>query len=209
MHLPIWKLTPAAICAAVLLAACSQEAESDSADVADMADAKAEPASPREAGKAFLAENGKREGVTTTASGLQYEVLVSGGGPSPKDTDTVTAHYHGTLIDGTVFDSSLERDKPFTTPVNAVIQGWQEALQLMGVGDKWKVYIPSELAYGEREAGIIGPHETLIFEMELLAIDGQEGEAATAEEAPAEAETAAEAQAPAEAPAPEPTQEGG
>ena len=182
MNLPNWTLTPAAICAAVLLAACSQVAETDSAD----------PASPQEAGKAFLAENGKREGVTTTASGLQYEVLASGGGPSPKPIDTVTAHYHGTLIDGTVFDSSLERDAPFETKVNGVIQGWQEALQLMGVGDKWKVYIPSELAYGEREVGIIGPHETLIFEMELLSIEAQEGEAAPAEgEAQAPEETQA------------------
>ena len=195
MNLPNWKLAPAAICAAVLLAACSQVAETESAD----------PTSPQEAGKAFLAENGKREGVTTTASGLQYEVLASGGGPSPKPTDTVTAHYHGTLIDGTVFDSSLERDAPLETKVNGVIQGWQEALQLMGVGDKWKVYVPSELAYGEREVGIIGPHETLIFEMELLSIE--EGEAAPAEgetQAPeetqaAEIQTQEDAQAPGEA----------
>lgn len=191
MNLPNWKLTPAAICAAVLLAACSQVADTESAD----------PASPQEAGKAFLAENGQREGVTTTASGLQYEVLASGGGPSPKPTDTVTAHYHGTLIDGTVFDSSLERDAPFETKVNGVIQGWQEALQLMGVGDKWKVYIPSELAYGEREVGVIGPHETLIFEMELLSIEAQEGEAAPAEgeTQAAEIQTQEDAQAPGEA----------
>lgn len=195
MNIPHWTLTPAAICAAVLLAACSQVADTESAD----------PASAQEAGKAFLAENGKREGVTTTASGLQYEVLASGGGPSPKPTDTVTAHYHGTLIDGTVFDSSRERDAPFETKVNGVIQGWQEALQLMGVGDKWKVYIPSELAYGEREVGVIGPHETLIFEMELLSI--KEGEAAPAEgETQAPEETQAveiqaqeDAQAPGEA----------
>lgn len=189
MNLPNWKLAPAAICAAVLLAACSQ-VETESADVADS-----------EAGKAFLAENGKRAGVTTTASGLQYEVLASAGGPSPKPTDTVTAHYHGTLIDGTVFDSSRERDAPFKTKVNGVIQGWQEALQLMGVGDKWKVYIPSELAYGEREVGIIGPHETLIFEMELLSIEAQEGEAASAEEETQAVEIQAQedAQAPGEA----------
>ena len=199
MNFSNWKLAPVAIGAAVLLAACSQVAETESAEV-EVAASKTEPATPQDAGKAFLAENGKREGVTTTASGLQYEVLVSGGGPSPKATDTVTAHYHGTLIDGTVFDSSRERDA-LTTPVNGVIQGWQEALQLMGVGDKWKVYIPAELAYGEREVGLIGPNETLIFEMELLSIDGQEGAAAPAAGEAAETEAGDDAQAPGETPA--------
>ena len=199
MNLSNWKLAPVAIGAAVLLAACSQVAETESAE-AEVAASKTEPATPQDAGKAFLAENGKREGVTTTASGLQYEVLVSGGGPSPQATDTVTAHYHGTLIDGTVFDSSRERDA-LTTPVNGVIQGWQEALQLMGVGDKWKVYIPAELAYGEREVGLIGANETLIFEMELLSIDGQEGAAAPAAGEAAETEAGDDAQAPGETPA--------
>ena len=125
-----------------------------------------------EAGKKFLEENGKRDGVTTLPSGLQYEVLKKGEGPSPKATDKVTVHYHGTLIDGTVFDSSVERGQPASFPVNGVIKGWVEALQLMHVGDKWKLFIPSELAYGERGAGgDIGPYSTLIFEVELLGIN--------------------------------------
>jgi FKBP-type peptidyl-prolyl cis-trans isomerase FklB len=125
-----------------------------------------------EEGRKFLEENAKREGVTTTASGLQYEVMKSGDGPTPLATDKVTVHYHGTLINGKVFDSSVNRGTPATFPVNGVIQGWVEALQLMKVGDKWKLFIPSELAYGERGAGNdIGPFATLIFEVELLSID--------------------------------------
>jgi FKBP-type peptidyl-prolyl cis-trans isomerase FklB len=125
-----------------------------------------------EEGRKFLEENGKREGVVTLENGLQYEVLKSGTGPSPKATDKVTVHYHGTKIDGTVFDSSVERGQPATFPVNGVIQGWVEALQLMKVGDKWKLFIPSELAYGARGAGgDIGPNAALIFEVELLSID--------------------------------------
>ena len=204
MNHAIWKWTPAAVCAAALLVACSQEPQAEKAEAEAEVEAEAvqtEPASPLEAGKAFLAKNGQREGVTTTASGLQYEVLVSGDGPSPISTDTVTAHYHGTLIDGTMFDSSREANKPFTTQVGGVIKGWQEVLQLMRVGDKWKVFIPPELAYGEQGAGTrIGPHETLIFEMELLAIEGQ---ASADADAPAE-----DADAPAEADAPEDAQEG-
>ena len=126
-----------------------------------------------EAGRTFLAENGKRPAVITTESGLQYEVLASGDGPSPSLTDTVTAHYHGTLIDGQVFDSSVVRGDPLVIPVNRVIPGWTEALTRMRVGDKWKLYIPSELAYGDRDPdgdGIIGADETLIFEVELLAV---------------------------------------
>ena len=130
-----------------------------------------ENASPLERGRAFLASNGQREGVTTTASGLQYEVLASGDGASPKATDRVRAHYHGTLLDGTVFDSSVDRGQPFETAVNSVIKGWQEALQLMQVGDKWKLFVPPELAYGEAGAGAIGSNELLIFEVELLAIE--------------------------------------
>jgi FKBP-type peptidyl-prolyl cis-trans isomerase FklB len=123
-------------------------------------------------GQAFLNENGKKEGVTTTASGLQFEVLTNGTGATPVETDQVTVHYHGTLIDGTVFDSSVERGQPATFPVNGVIPGWVEALQLMNVGSKYKLYIPSDLAYGERGAGgSIGPNETLIFEVELLSIN--------------------------------------
>ena len=124
------------------------------------------------AGQAFLDENGKKEGVITTVSGLQYEVLTNGTGATPIETDQVTVHYHGTLIDGTVFDSSIERGQPATFPVNGVIPGWVEALQLMNVGSKYKLYIPSDLAYGERGAGgSIGPNETLIFEVELLSIN--------------------------------------
>ena len=125
-----------------------------------------------EAGKKFLEENAKRDGVVTLPSGLQYEVLQKGEGPMPKATDKVTVHYHGTLIDGKVFDSSVERGQPATFPVNGVIPGWVEALQLMNVGAKWKLFIPSELAYGERGAGAdIGPFSTLIFEVELLGIN--------------------------------------
>ncbi len=123
-------------------------------------------------GEAFLAANAKKEGVKTLPSGLQYKVIKSGAGKSPKATDTVKVHYHGTLIDGTVFDSSVERGQPTTFAVNQVIPGWTEALQLMKEGDKWQVYIPSKLAYGERGAGgKIGPNSTLIFDVELLSIE--------------------------------------
>jgi len=127
------------------------------------------------AGKEFLEKNAKREGVKTTKSGLQYEVLKEGDGKvSPKPTDTVTTHYHGTLLDGTVFDSSVDRGEPIDFGVGGVIKGWTEALQLMTVGDKYKLYVPSDLAYGARGAGQkIGPHTTLIFEVELLAINGE------------------------------------
>jgi FKBP-type peptidyl-prolyl cis-trans isomerase FklB len=126
-----------------------------------------------EAGQKFLDENAKREGVVTTATGLQYEVLKEGSGDSPKETDNVTVHYHGTLIDGTVFDSSVDRGQPATFPVNGVIPGWVEALQLMNPGAKYKLFIPSNLAYGERGAGgAIGPNATLVFEVELISIGG-------------------------------------
>jgi FKBP-type peptidyl-prolyl cis-trans isomerase FklB len=123
------------------------------------------------AGEAFLAANAKKVGVKTTASGLQYKVIKSGAGPSPKPTDVVKVHYHGTLIDGTVFDSSVQRNTPATFPVNGVIPGWTEALQLMKVGDKWQLVIPSKLAYGEEGPGPIGPNSVLIFEVELLGIE--------------------------------------
>lgn len=124
-----------------------------------------------EAGNKFLEENKAREGVKTTESGLQYEVLVEGDGPKPAATDQVRVHYHGTLIDGTVFDSSVDRGEPAVFGVNRVIPGWTEALQMMPVGSKWKIYIPADLAYGERGAGgDIGPNSTLIFEVELLEI---------------------------------------
>lgn len=123
-------------------------------------------------GAAFLAENAKREGVISLESGLQYEILTEGNGQIPTINDKITAHYHGTLIDGTVFDSSVDRGEPASFPVNGVIAGWTEALQIMQVGSKWKLYVPSDLAYGERGAGqIIGPYSTLIFEVELLSID--------------------------------------
>ena len=119
----------------------------------------------------FLVENGKREGVTTTESGLQYEVMVAGSGASPLATDEVMVHYHGTLIDGTVFDSSVDRGEPISFPWNGVIPGWTEGLQLMKEGSKHKLFIPSSLAYGERGAGqLIGPNTTLVFEGELISI---------------------------------------
>ncbi len=124
------------------------------------------------AGKDFLSENAKKEGVVTLESGLQYEVMNEGDGATPKSTDQVKCHYHGTLIDGTVFDSSVQRGEPAVFPVNGVIAGWVEALQLMNVGSKWKLYVPSDLAYGERGAGQhIPPHTTLVFEVELLGIE--------------------------------------
>ena len=122
-------------------------------------------------GEAFLAENGKREGVVSLPSGLQYEVIHDGNGETPGNTDTVVTHYRGTLIDGKEFDNSHRRGEPASFPVNRVISGWTEALQLMTVGPKWKLFIPANLAYGERGAGkVIGPHATLIFEIELLEI---------------------------------------
>ena len=122
-------------------------------------------------GEAFLAENGKREGVITLPSGLQYEMMRDGSGDMPVATDTVVTHYRGTSIDGKEFDSSHRRGEPARFPVNRVIAGWTEALQLMKVGSKWKLFIPSHLAYGEQGAGrAVGPNATLIFEVELLAI---------------------------------------
>ncbi len=122
-------------------------------------------------GEAFLAENAKREGIKFTASGLQYEVLAEGNGDSPKASDNVEVHYTGKLIDGTVFDSSVERGVPASFGVTQVIPGWVEALQLMKEGDKWRLYIPSNLAYGPNGAGgVIGPNMTLIFDVELLRV---------------------------------------
>jgi FKBP-type peptidyl-prolyl cis-trans isomerase FklB len=122
-------------------------------------------------GDAFLAENKSKEGVKTLPSGLQYKILTEGKGKSPKETDTVTTHYRGTLIDGTEFDSSVKRGQPATFAVKGVIKGWTEALQLMKEGSKWQLFIPSDLAYGERGAGQqIGPNAALIFEVELLSI---------------------------------------
>jgi FKBP-type peptidyl-prolyl cis-trans isomerase FkpA/FKBP-type peptidyl-prolyl cis-trans isomerase FklB len=126
-------------------------------------------------GLKFLAENGKKDGVTTTASGLQYEVLKQGDGARPKATDKVKVHYRGTLLDGTEFDSSYKRGQPISFPLNGVIPGWTEGVQLMNVGSTFKFVIPSELAYGDRGAGPqIGPGNTLIFEVELLGIETEE-----------------------------------
>ena len=125
----------------------------------------------RKLGEAYLADNAKRPGIVTTASGLQYEVLTQGDGPVPAATDQVKVHYTGRLIDGTVFDSSVERGEPATFGVTQVIPGWVEALQLMPVGSKWRLHIPSALAYGPNGAGgVIGPDATLIFDVELLEI---------------------------------------
>jgi len=122
-------------------------------------------------GQVFLDENAKKDGVTVTDSGLQYEVMVDGDGEKPAASSTVRTHYHGMLTDGTVFDSSVDRGEPTEFPVNGVIAGWTEALQLMSVGSKWRLTIPYSLAYGERGAGgAIGPYATLVFEVELLAI---------------------------------------
>ena len=125
----------------------------------------------RKNGEAFLTENAKREGIKVTESGLQYEVLESGKGDSPKASDNVEVHYTGKLIDGTVFDSSVERGVPASFGVTQVIPGWVEALQLMHEGDKWRLYIPSDLAYGPNGAGgVIGPNMTLILDVELLRV---------------------------------------
>jgi FKBP-type peptidyl-prolyl cis-trans isomerase FklB len=125
-------------------------------------------------GEEFLGKNKTRKGVTTTASGLQYEILKEGNGTKPKADDMVTVQYEGTLIDGTVFDSSYGKSKPFQTMVSGgVIPGWTEALQLMRVGSKWKIYVPARLAYGERSGGKIKPNSTLIFQIELLSIDAK------------------------------------
>ena len=123
------------------------------------------------AGDAFMAENGAKEGVTTLPCGLQYEVIRAGNGPMPTDTDRVKVHYHGTLIDGTVFDSSVDRGEPATFGVTQVIAGWTEALKLMPVGSKWRLYIPYDLAYGSADRGTIKPFSNLIFDVELLGIE--------------------------------------
>ena len=125
----------------------------------------------KEEGEAFLKENAEKEGVVTLDSGLQYQVLKRGNGPTPGPMDRITAHYRGTLIDGTVFDSSIDRNEPISIGVNEVIPGWTEALQLMKVGDKWRLFVPPELAYGRDGGGeVIGPNAVLIFDIELLAV---------------------------------------
>lgn len=136
-----------------------------------VAAAKAAAEKNKKEGEAFLAENGKKEGVVTLPSGLQYKVIKSGTGKTPTSGDTVETHYRGTLIDGTEFDSSYKRGQTATFPVTGVIPGWTEALQKMKEGDKWQLFIPPNLAYGERGAGRdVGPNATLIFEVELIAV---------------------------------------
>ncbi len=146
---------------------CQQLLQKAQADAAASAGKKA-----AEAGKAFLAENAKKKGVTTTASGLQYEVMKEGTGAKPTAAETVKVHYHGTLTNGEVFDSSVQRGEPISFPLNGVIKGWTEGLQLMPTGSKFKFTIPSDLAYGDRGSPPkIGPGATLIFEVELLGIE--------------------------------------
>lgn len=129
-------------------------------------------AASRAAGVAFLAANGKKAGVVTTASGLQYQVLTAGAGPKPKATDTVKVNYEGKQLDGSVFDSSVARGEPATFPLSGVIPGWTEGVQLMPVGSKYRFFVPSGLAYGEEGAGnVIGPNSVLVFEIELLSIE--------------------------------------
>lgn len=124
-----------------------------------------------EAGENFLKANAEKPGIVALPSGIQYEIITEGDGPKPGPTSQVTCHYHGTLIDGTVFDSSVKRGAPATFPLNGVIKGWTEALQLMGVGSKWRLFLPPAMAYGDRQvSAAIGPNSTLIFEVELLGI---------------------------------------
>ncbi len=124
------------------------------------------------AGEAFLAENAKRDTVVSLPSGLQYEIITQGTGEKPLAHNTVTCHYHGTVISGEVFDSSVQRGKPASFPLNAVIKGWTEALQLMPTGSKWRLYLPPHIAYGNRQvSSAIGPNSTLIFEVELISFN--------------------------------------
>lgn len=136
-----------------------------------LAEQKAAAEKNKAEGDAFLAKNKSKAGVKTTASGLQYEVIKQGTGPMPKATDTVKVDYTGTKIDGTKFDSSIDRGQPATFPLNGVIKGWTEGLQLMPVGSEYKLYIPAELAYGENAPPTIGPNATLIFEVKLISIE--------------------------------------
>ena len=152
--------------------ACSPSVSSETSARPD--DQSTQQLSKTMSGESFLANNRTRQGVVTTNSGLQYKVLVQGAGARPGPRDSVSTHYVGTLIDGTVFDSSRARGSAAQFPVNGVIRGWTEALQLMPVGSKWMLYVPPNLAYGSRGVGtIIGPDETLVFEVELLGIVGR------------------------------------
>ncbi|MBI5782381.1 MAG: FKBP-type peptidyl-prolyl cis-trans isomerase [Gammaproteobacteria bacterium] len=149
----------------------------------DMENQEARAKKSLEIGQAFLEANKKKDGVVTLPSGLQYKIITEGKGKQPKGTDTVVAHYRGTLINGTEFDSSYQRNEPATFPVAGVIKGWQEALPLMKEGAKWQVYIPADLAYGPRSAGgAIGPNEVLIFDIELLSVKDAGADAETKKE---------------------------
>jgi FKBP-type peptidyl-prolyl cis-trans isomerase len=152
-----------------------QEAEAYIQEVM-MKKQEAKAAVDKEAGVKFLAENKSKPGVMTTASGLQYQVMTEGTGPKPLATDMVTVHYHGTTIDGTVFDSSVERKEPASFGLNQVIPGWTEGVQLMSVGSKYKFFIPENLAYGAQSPSpVIKPYSTLVFEVELISIDSAGG----------------------------------
>jgi FKBP-type peptidyl-prolyl cis-trans isomerase FklB len=174
---PLAAVAGMALAAGAFFPGCEDESGSKTAN--DPAVPKAKVARSNDvaqqnqkAGDEFLAANAKKEGVKTTKSGLQYLVLKSGSGKTPAAADKVEVHYHGTLINGKVFDSSVERGEPITFGVTQVIKGWQEALQLMKEGDKWRVFIPSDMAYGPRgtPGGPIGPNEALVFEIELLHV---------------------------------------
>jgi FKBP-type peptidyl-prolyl cis-trans isomerase FklB len=176
MNRGIWSIAAIGgfgLVAGLLLPGCEDEAGSKTADVAvAKADSRGSKAvDNKKKGEEFLAANAKKEGVKTLPSGLQYLVLKEGTGKKPGPTDEVEIHYHGTLVDGTVFDSSVERGEPMVHPVNGFIDGWKEALPMMKEGAKWRIFVPSDLAYGPRSAGPkIGPNSTLIFEIELLHV---------------------------------------
>ncbi len=184
---------------AMALFQTEMQKKQEEAQKAEQAKLEAESKKNKEEGDKFLAENGKKAGVTTTKSGIQYEVLTEGKGEKPKETDTVTVDYVGTLIDGKEFDSSIKRGEPATFAVNAVIPGWQEVLQLMPIGSKWRVAIPSDLAYGAGGTGHeIGPNATLVFEITLHKIGEPEEQSKTVEPADIQAEQPVAEEKPAE-----------
>ena len=168
---PVAAIGGIALFACVFLPGCGDESGGTAGTADPVAAGPSRAEANKKKGEEFLAENAKKQGVKTLPSGLQYLVLKEGTGKRPTATDEVEVHYHGTLLDGTVFDSSVERGEPASFPVGRVIAGWTEALQLMKEGAKWRVFIPSKLAYHQRGAPPkIGPNETLIFEIELLHV---------------------------------------
>ncbi|MFP6808490.1 MAG: FKBP-type peptidyl-prolyl cis-trans isomerase [Pseudomonadales bacterium] len=172
------KLVLCSLCI-TLLVACSPESATETKNTElentmmdeEMTDNGMTTDKPIDEGQAFLATNANKGGVTVTESGLQYEVITSGEGASPGPTDSVLTHYHGTFLDGKVFDSSVDRGEPISFPVNRVIAGWTEALQLMQEGDKWRLYVPPALGYGERGSGSIPGNTVLVFEVELIEVN--------------------------------------